>query len=125
MPAKAGPRNEYGKVRISTDGRTRIFTEKGWTEYPKRARDLIEFAKGHGWSIASDGLPVRTNADGDLIIAVVLTSPLFVVRVPWVCEHTTFRLGIVLGRLHDGPWRDLKSVAAVERLITKYAVTAE
>lgn len=124
MPAKAGQRNEYGQVRRLA-GKVTIFTEKGWTPYPKGAAELIEFATGHGWKIESDGLPVRTNRHGDLIIAVILYSPRYIVRVPWVCQHTTFRLGPVLGKPHGGPWRDLKSVAAVQRLITENAVTAE
>ena len=117
-------RNEYGHVRHGEDGKITIFTEKGWTEYPNSATELIEFAGRHGWTVASNGLPVRSNSDGDIIVAVFLTRPqddhgdAYAVRVPWICEKTTFRLGRPLYKTNRHGWTDTASTLRdVQRII--------
>lgn len=110
MPVEA--KNAFGLTR-EKNGKVEIFTEKGWTPYPPHAVALIEFATEHGWTLASDGLPVRTNMDSDLIIAVVLVRPDtdnsagYTLRVPWVCEHTTFHVGEIVVKPSGGSWRKL------------------
>ncbi len=125
-------RNTYGDVRETDSGKT-IFTEKGWTPYPKGAADLIAFARERGWTVISDGLPVRTNADGDLIVAVLLTRSAgptldgktslgYTLRVPWVCQHTTFRVGSIVVKAHRRGWRDIPSLTAAQGFIHEHLV---
>lgn len=132
MATKQIQRNAYGDLRRAA-GEIQIFTEKGWTSYPKAATELIELAKRHGWTIKSPGLPVRTNADGDLIIAVLLwrpaglrnggeQSPGFDLRVPWVCQHTVFRLGTIVVKPVRRTWREVPSLTAAQTLIREHSV---
>jgi hypothetical protein len=119
--------NAYGKTRVK-EGKTEIFTEKGWTAYPKNAVELIEFAREHGWHVASDGLPVRTNVDSDLIVAVVLVRPAddnsagFTLRVPWVCEHTTFHIGKIVYKPARRGWKELPMLRDAYRFISENKV---
>lgn len=117
-------RNEYGHVRHGEDGKVTIFTEKGWTDYPSSAKELVEFAKLHGWTIKSNGLPTRSNRDGDIIVAVILVrrpdadGDGFEVRVPWICEKTTFRIGRPLYKTNRHGWTDTASTLRdVQRII--------
>lgn len=125
-------RNTYGDLR-EKDGKTLIFTEKGWTAYPKGALDLIAFAGQHGWTVESNGLPVRTNTDGDLIVAVILSRPAgttldgkpslgYTLRVPWVCQHTTFRVGSIVLKAHRRGWRDVSSLTSALSFIHDHLV---
>ena len=117
----------YGMTRTN-DGKPEIMTEKGWTPYPKRAAELIEFAEDHGWVVASDGLPVRINSDSDLIIAIMLirpadeTMPGFTLRAPWVCEHTSFHIGKVMYRAPRRGWRELPMLRDVHSFIRENKV---
>jgi hypothetical protein len=124
-------RNEYGHVRTDDDGNVTIFTEKGWTEYPPSATELIEFAGRHGWTVASNGLPVRSNSDGDIIVAVILIRPqddhgdAYTMRVPWICEKTTFRIGRPLYKTNRHGWTDTASTLRdVQRIIFENQVKA-
>jgi hypothetical protein len=122
MPIES--RNRYGQVRKDVYGKVTIFTEKGWTDYPPSARALIESAQLHGWTIKSDGLPTRTNADGDVIVAVLLVrlpdidGGGFEIRVPWICEKTVFRIGRPLYQTDRHGWTDTASTLKdVQRII--------
>lgn len=128
MAVKA--QNVYGKTRIKED-KIEIFTEKGWTPYPKNAVELVEFATERGWKVVSDGLPVRTNVDSDLIVAVMLVRPAdkntagYTLRVPWVCEHTTFHIGKIMYKPARRGWRELPMLRDAHRFISDNAVNGE
>lgn len=125
--------NRYGDLREDGIGGYQIFTEKGWTAYPRGASEIMSFAVNHGWTVISNGLPTRSNMDGDVIVAVRLrrppgyrpgglSSPGFEVRVPWVCEHTTFRLGTILYKPIRRGWREHKSLTALQVMISEHSV---
>ncbi len=128
-----GVANRFGDLRDDGIGGYQIFTEKGWTPYPKGASEIISYAVSYGWDVISNGLPCRSNGDGDVIVAVRLrrppgwrpgglSSPGFEVRVPWVCEHTAFRVGTIVFKPIRRGWRELKSVTALQIMIRDHAV---
>lgn len=125
--------NRYGDLRDDGIGGYQIFTEKGWTPYPKGATEIISFAVSNGWEVISNGLPCRSNVDGDVIVAVRLrrspgwrpggqSSPGFEIRVPWICEHTAFRLGPIMVKPLRRGWREVKSLTALQIMIRDHAV---
>lgn len=129
MRVRADKRN-YGDVRYQ-DGAIHIYNEKGWALYPPHATELIEFAQDRGWLLVSNGLPVRTNSDGDLIIAVTLMRlpdehlTGISMRVSWVCEHTTFHIGKILYRVTRRPWRELRMLREARNFIHEHRARPE
>jgi hypothetical protein len=127
--------NDMDAKRIvrERDGGVQIKTMKGWTDLPARARTLVETAQLFGWKVESDGTRIRTNSDGDLIVAVVLSrpegpnrrggqSPAFTIRVPWVCEAAAFRIGKILFRSSLHGWRELESLKGATEIVIDHAL---